>query len=134
RKYYYDSVRGSLFSGSMNQKQVDGQTALLDYAEQLQWDDRWTAYLLATTYHETALTMQPIAEHGKGKGKPDGGPDGPYGKGYYGRGLVQITWNDTYKKQDEKLCLNGQLHKGADTALDLQIAREVIFCVMRTVD
>ena len=38
-----------------------------------------------------------------------------------------MTWYDNYKKQDEKLKLNGQLVKDADQALDLQIATEVIF-------
>jgi len=127
RKYYYDSVRGALFSGSLSQSQVDGQTALLDWAEQLAWDDRWLAYLLATTYHETALTMQPIAEYGKGKGKPYGVPDGPYNQVYYGRGFVQLTWYDNYQKQDTKLGLNGELVQTPDTALDLQIATQIIF-------
>jgi len=127
RKYYYDSVRGSLFSGSMSQPQVDGQNAILDYAEMLQWDDRWLAYLLATTYHETALTMQPIAEYGKGKGKPYGQPAGPYNQVYYGRGFVQLTWYENYQKQDVKLKLNQQLVKTPDTALDLQIATQIIF-------
>jgi len=127
RKYYFDSVRGALFSGSMTQPQVDGQTALLDAGEVRSWDDRWLAYLLATTYHETALTMQPIPEYGKGKGKPYGQPDGPYGQVYYGRGFVQLTWYSNYDKQDKKLNLNGQLVKVADTALDLQVATDVIF-------
>jgi len=134
REYYFDSVRGSLFSGHMNQAQVDGQNALLDYAEQLGWDDRWTAYLLATTFWETAQTMQPISEYGCGKGKPYGQPDGPYNQCYYGRGFVQLTWYDNYKKQDEKLNLNGQLVQVADTALDLQIATEIIFGGMRDGD
>src|SRR5262245_24665396 len=103
RKYSFGSVRGALFSGSMKQTQVDGQTALLDYAEQLAWDDRWLAYLLATTYHETALTMQPIAEYGKGKGKPYGVPDGPYKQVYKGRGLVQLKGYDNYKSQKRSL-------------------------------
>src|SRR5215510_12362012 len=127
RKYYFDSVRGSLFSGSMNQPQVDGQTALLDNAEMLGWDDRWTAYLLATTFWETAQTMQPIAEYGKGKGKPYGVPAGPYGQVYYGRGYVQLTWLDNYQKQDQKLGLGGRLIKNADLALDQRIALQVIF-------
>jgi len=118
----------------MNQKQVDGQTALLDYAEQLCWDDRWLAYLLATTFWETAQTMQPIAEYGKGKGKPYGVPDGPYGQVYYGRGFVQLTWYDNYQKQDKKLKLNGQLVQVADTALDLQVATEIIFGGMQDGD
>jgi putative chitinase len=127
RKYYFDSVRGSLFSGHMNQDQVDGQNALLDWNEQLAWDDRWLAYLMATTYHETALTMQPIAEYGKGKGKPYGVPDGPYNQIYYGRGFVQLTWYDNYVKQDAKLGFNGALVRDADRALDLVAATKIIF-------
>ena len=134
RKYYYDSVRGALFAGSMTQAQVDGQNALLDYGEQLAWDDRWLAYLLATTFWETAQTMQPIAEYGKGKGKPYGVPDGPYGQIYYGRGFVQLTWYQNYQKQDDKLKLNGALIKTADLALDLQVATDVIFGGMRDGD
>src|SRR5262245_2513082 len=127
RKYFFDSVRGSLFSGSMTQSQVDGMTAMLDYAETVGCDDRHLAYILATTYHETAQTMQPIAEYGKGKGKPYGVPAGPYGQVYYGRGYVQLTWLDNYQKQDQKLGLGGRLIKNADLALDQQIALQVIF-------
>jgi len=134
RKYFFDSVRGSLFSGSMTQAQVDGQNVLLDYGDQHGWDDRWLAYVLATTYHETARTMQPIAEYGRGKGKAYGVPDGPYNQVYYGRGFVQLTWYDNYKKQDAKLQLNGQLVQVADTALDLQVATDVIFGGMQDGD
>jgi len=134
RTYYFDGVRGPLFAGAMTQPQVDGQTALLDAAEQRGWDDRWLAYLLATAYHETARTMQPIAEYGQGKGKPYGVPDGPYGQVYYGRGFVQLTWYDNYQTQDQKLRLNGQLVRIADTALDLQIATDIIFGGMQDGD
>src|SRR5215831_6060035 len=130
RKYYYDSVRGSLFSGSMSQPQVDGQNAILDYAEMLQWDDRWLAYLLATTYHETALTMQPIAEYGKGKGKKYGVPAGPYNQVYYGRGFVQLTWYDNYVAMQKALGARWggrDIVKVADKAMDLDIATDVIF-------
>ena len=30
-------------------------------------DDRWLAYMLATAFHETARTMQPIREFGAGR-------------------------------------------------------------------
>jgi len=127
RRFFFDAVRGALFSGSMKQSQVDGMTALLDYAEQQGTDDRHLAYILATTFHETAQTMQPIAEYGKGKGKPYGQPDGPYNQVYYGRGFVQLTWYQNYDKQDKKLKLNGALVKNADLALDLQLATQIIF-------
>src|SRR5215468_7473566 len=116
RKYFFDSVCGSLFLGSMTQGQVDGMNAILDFSESVGCDDRHLAYILATTFHETAQTMAPIAEYGKGKGKPYGVPDGPYNQVYYGRGFVQLTWYDNYKKQDAKLKLNGELVQVADTA------------------
>lgn len=62
----------------------------------------WLAYILATTYHETAASMQPIEEYGKGAGRPYGEPDPETGQIYDGRGYVQLTWKDNYQKaQDE---------------------------------
>ncbi len=58
----------------------------------------WLAYVLATTYHETASTMQPIEEYGKGAGHSYGEPDPVTGQTYYGRGYVQLTWKDNYQK------------------------------------
>lgn len=130
RKYFFDSVRSSLFAGSMKQSQVDGLNTLLDFADSVGCDDRHLAYILATTFHETAQTMQPIAEYGKGAGKPYGVPAGPYGQVYYGRGYVQLTWYDNYVKQDKKLGLNGQLVKNADLALQPDIAVKIIFSGM----
>ena len=127
RKFFFDSVRGSLFAGSMTQSQVDGMNMILDYAEQVGCDDRHLAYILATTFHETAQTMIPIAEYGKGKGKAYGVPDPVTGQTYYGRGLVQITWKDNYQKQDDKLKLRGELVANADLALDPEIATKIIF-------
>lgn len=56
------------------------------------------AYVLATTYHETAHTMKPVKEYG--------GETYLKSKKYYpyvGRGYVQITWLDNYKKASSKL-------------------------------
>ncbi|MGR7464437.1 peptidoglycan-binding protein [Klebsiella aerogenes] len=61
----------------------------------------WLAYVLATTYHETAFTMQPIEEYGKGVGRPYGEPDPQTGQVYYGRGYVQLTWHDNYLRGQE---------------------------------
>jgi len=127
RKFFFDVVRAKLFDGSLKQGQVDGMNIFLDYAERIGCDDRHLAYILATTFHETAQTMAPIAEYGKGSGKPYGQPAGPYNQCYYGRGYVQLTWYDNYKKQDEKLKLGGELVKNADLALDPDIALAVIF-------
>lgn len=135
RKYFFDSVRGSLFSGSMTQSQVDGMTMLLNRAEDEGTDDRHLAYILATTFHETAQTMQAIAEYGKGKGKPYGVPAGPYGQVYYGRGFVQLTWLENYQKMQKALGDRWEgrdIVKVADKALDTDIATDIIFYGMYT--
>lgn len=127
RKYFFDYVRGALFSGDMSQTQVDGLNTILDYAEDQGTDDRHLAYILATTFHETAQTMEPIEEYGKGTGKSYGSPDPQTGEAYYGRGYVQLTWKDNYQKQDDKLALGGQLVKTPNLALDTRIALQILF-------
>lgn len=125
RKYFFDSVRDSLFGGSLSQSQVDGLNTLLDYAERHGIDDRQLAYVLATTAHETAWTIQPIKEHGSEsylKSKP-------YWP-WIGRGYCQLTWEENYRKADSKLGLNGQLLENPDLALDPEIAKQVIFVGM----
>jgi len=100
RKTYFDMVRDSLFMGKITQQQVDGQDFILDTWEDTRpgHDIRWLSYELATTIHETASTMWPIEEYGKGKGQPYGVPDPKTGEAYYGRGFVQLTWIDNYRK------------------------------------
>jgi len=133
RTYFFDNIRYYLF-GSFTQSQVDGLNIFLDYydlnnppiPDVYHLDDRMLAYVLATTFHETARTMQPIAEYGKGQGHAYGQPAGPYGQRYYGRGYVQLTWYDNYKRQDAKLHLQDTLVNNADRALEPDIALEVI--------
>jgi putative chitinase len=127
RKYFFDSIRESLFTDGLTQDQVDGFNVILDYAESEGCDDRHLAYVLATTYHETAQTMQPITEYGKGAGKTYGEPDPETGQTYYGRGYVQLTWRENYQKQDDKLGLHGALVQDADLALEPGIALKVLF-------
>jgi hypothetical protein len=134
RTAYFDAVRGTLFSGSLSQQQVDGQNAILEQWENQQADTamtdlRWLAYMLATTFHETAATMWPIEEYGKGAGKSYGKPDPKTGQTYYGRGFVQLTWDTNYQKATKKLGLTGgdDLYLHAANALDLDIAAAVMF-------
>lgn len=83
--------------GKLNQSQVDGLNSLIAHlnADPHVTDPRWAAYMLATVRHETAVTYQPIAEYGKGKGRRYGKPDAN-GHTYYGRGYVQLTWKANY--------------------------------------
>jgi hypothetical protein len=130
RKVFFDAVRNSLF-GSLKQRQVDGMNYKLD-----QWEDhplsddlRWLAYCFATSYWETARTMWPIEEIGKGKGHSYGKPDPETRQTYYGRGDVQLTWRDNYAEATTKLGLTGDddLVWHPVKALDPKISADVMF-------
>lgn len=110
RGHFFDAVRDTLFGGSLSQAQVEGTEALLDACAALQVaDQRMVAYILATAFHETAKTMQPIAEYGKGKGRKYGVPGRNGGQVPYGRGFVQTTWDTNYERTDKELGLGGKL-------------------------
>lgn len=128
RKYFFDSLRSALFK-SFSQTQVDGLNVFLDWYDEenppipdrYHLDDRMFAYVLATTYHETGATFQPIREYGS-----DSYLKSKAYYPWYGRGYVQLTWKDNYSNQDTKLKLNGALMADPDLALDPAIALSVI--------
>ena len=103
---FYLEIGKSLFSGRLSSAQQDGIEVKIEAFDRHGIEDeRWRAYMLATSYHETAFTMQPVEEIGKGKGKPygekrkyDGTPYSYPDKLYFGRGDVQLTWYENYKK------------------------------------
>jgi hypothetical protein len=130
RSLFFNSVRSSLFSGSLSQTQVDGMNYMLDVFESdYNWPDlRWLAYAFATAYHETAFTMQPIKEYGS-QSYLQSKPYYPY----YGRGYVQLTWEDNYRKMGTKLGVN-LLGDNKDRALEPSIAAEVMYAGMRDGD
>ena len=134
RAKFFASVRADLFNGTLSQDQVNGMNAILAAWEgQVEYTDpRWLAYMLATTYHETAKTMQPIEEYGKGKGMAYGKPDPKTGQTYYGRGYVQLTWRENYARADKELDLTGanSLEWHASNALKPDIASKVMFLGM----
>lgn len=92
--------------------------------------------MLATAWHETAHTMQPIEEYGKGAGHAYGQPAGPYGQRYYGRGYVQLTWEANYAKATARLKQHGYLAPDDDLvrnpamALLPSIAADIMVCGM----
>jgi putative chitinase len=109
--------------GSLQQSQVDGfETIISAFEKTGNADPRHLAYCLATAWHETARTMQPIREYGRGRGKRYGAP--VHGKVYYGRGFVQLTWDYNYKKAGAKL--NVDLLNDPDLALEPAIAGSIM--------
>jgi putative chitinase len=134
REIFFDAVRDSLFSGALEQIQVDGQNVILAVWEYEaggtpMTDPRWLAYMLATVYHECATRMWPIEEYGKGSGHEYGKVDPETGYAYYARGFVGLTWKDNYQKASSALGLIDERdlvwHPGL--ALDSLIAARVMF-------
>lgn len=143
RKFFFDQARNTLFGGSLNAKQVKGLTAILDEwdANYSQNDDRWLAYMLGTTHHETGRTIQPIEEWGKGKNLPYGtrlkmakdksGKRIRYSDTneiFYGRGFVQLTWYENYAKAGQKL--NQDFLNNAAGVMEISNATKILFLGM----
>lgn len=125
KKEFFKQIR-PLFK-KLSKKQVEGIEAIIDKWEALGLTDlRHLAYMLATTFHETARTMQPIAEYGKGTGRKYGKP-GKHGQVAYGRGYVQLTWDFNYEKADDELGLGGMLIADYNLALQPDIAAAIMF-------
>jgi putative chitinase len=143
RKFFFDHAKLSLFEGRMNIKQVVGITAIFNEWEKNYSvnDDRWLAYMLATTHHETNRTMQPIEEIGRGRDKPYGSkfketrdsnknriPYRDTNEIFYGRGFVQLTWYENYDKAGRKLGKNF-LHN-AKGVMEIENATKIMFLGM----
>ena len=126
RDKFFGRVRVMPFGGALHQGQVDGCNAILDTWESRPdlIDLRWLAYMLATAKWETAHTMKPIEEIGKGRGRPYGVPTID-GRVFYGRGYVQLTWATNYAKM---AALTGaDLVGHPEFALEPKIAAIVLF-------
>ena len=129
KQNFFNIVRQEF--GKLNQSQVEGFDFILDsLAEQEEIKDlRQFAYILATIWHETAATMQPIEEFGKGKGRPYGVADPVTKQVYYGRGYVQITWKTNYQKFANLLNVNLILRP--ELALDKNISIKICLIGMK---
>lgn len=138
---FFNSIRSSLFKGKLNQSQVDNINAILKAWDESKFTDlRWLAYMLATTYHETAFTMVPIREYGSDayltkmydiKGdrpslaKLNGNTTPGDGIKYCGRGFVQLTWKNNYDKMGKLIGVD--LVTNPDKALEVPIATKILF-------
>lgn len=141
RAAFYDAVRESPFGGRLSRGQVEGMEIILD-----EWlgrdhsDSRWLAYMLATVFHETARTMQPIRERGGAAyfrrmydpegARPHvaralGNTEPGDGARFCGRGFVQLTGRANYRRMAE---LTGHdLVDDPDKAMAPAIATEILF-------
>lgn len=151
RKYFYDSVRKSLFHGKLDSDQVASIDNILDIFE-MKYPElglNALAYCLGTVYHECSYkkddvfyrSMQPVEEIGKGR-RHDYGKKLKYGNGtrkriayafpdkfYYGRGYVQLTWFELYDKLGKILKVD--LLNNPEMALGKELAAEIMFTGMK---
>lgn len=92
-------------------------SALDKYGEKVGLSPKGKLMVLAQFAHESGR-FKYVHEIGKGKGRQYGQPSGPYGKIYYGRGPIQITWEANYKAITQKcfpiLGINEDIHKNPD--------------------
>ena len=87
-------------------------------------DKHWFAYILATCWHETGGKFSPVEEIGKGVGLKYGTPN-KRGLVYYGRGDIQITWEDNYAKFTKALGID--LINNPALALDPLVSIKIAF-------
>lgn len=147
KKAFFASIRATLFGGKLSTSQVEGINVILneyntpylnkDGKPVFLNDLRKLAYILATAFHETAYTMQPIAEYGKGKGRVYGNrikmnrqPYSDTDAIFYGRGYVQLTWYENYFAAGKILGLD--LIQNPDLMLIAENSVKILFYGMRT--
>jgi putative chitinase len=124
RAKFFAGIRNGPFPGSLSQEAVRGITAILDEWERRGLTDlRWLAKMLATVLAECGPKMLPVREIGRGQGKKYGIPVN--GHIYYGRGLVQLTWIDNYRKMAAITGLD--LVNKPDLALEPAAAAKIMF-------
>lgn len=134
QKTLFAYIRKAPFGGRLTQEQVDGVQTIIKYFERSGGRDlRHLAYILATAFHETGGRMIPVRE---GFAKTDARarkivsrykyskPDPETGHVYYGRGHVQLTWAENYKRMGKILGL--PLYKNPDLALETDVSARIL--------
>lgn len=134
---FYDFLRSnSMLGPTISKSEFEGCDDIIRACATAGWPVSYTAYALATAYHETAHTMQPIKEMGgtayftrmydiKGsrpaKAKELGNLTPGDGAKYAGRGYVQLTGKKNYQRATDKLRALGfdvDLVANPDKAMD----------------
>lgn len=140
---FFDDLRGGLLGPALSDLEVAGCNALLKAIGDASWPLSWAAYGLATAYHETAHSMQPVREFGgpnyffrmydKDGTRPAvakrlGNTEPGDGARYYGRGYVQLTGRANYRNAGAALGI--PLLEKPDLALDPDNAARIMILGM----
>lgn len=127
RKKFYDSLRRS--GVNLTTQNVFGMERHLDYAVGRHTSREWLKYILATSFWETGGSMTPVEE---------GYYLGNRAKAFqrrlryypwYGRGLIQVTWETNYVNAAKKLGL--PLPVNPERFLDWDVALPCLFVGMQ---
>lgn len=123
RPAYYNCLRTKL---NLTTQNVQGMEKVLDYAEQHKTSASKLPYIVATAWWETNATMHPVKEaywmsESWRKQHLRYYP-------WYGRGLIQVTWEDNYKKMWRELGLQGPVDP--ERFLDWNVAVPSLFVGM----
>lgn len=134
---FFEACRQGVMGPTLSQGEVEGCHAILAAADGLPIS--WAAYMLATAWHETARTLQPIHERGGNAYFTDRyDPHGSHpniaaalgntqpgdGARYHGRGYVQLTGRANYARAERELAR--PLLSQPDLALDPDVAAQVL--------
>jgi len=116
RAVFFDVCRNGVMGPTLDGDEVSGSEAILDAMARSPLS--YTAYALATAWHETAHTMQPVKEYGgpayfrrmydiagnrPALARKMGNTSEGDGARYCGRGYVQLTWRKNYRLAGSKL-------------------------------
>lgn len=131
--------------GALSQEQVNGFEALLQAFGVARWPIAWAAYGLATAFHETNKTMQPVKEaywltdsaaaayffkmYDPRGSRPDvakrlGNTEPGDGAKYCGRGYVQLTGRRNFAEAAEHIGVD--LVANPELALKAEIASKIM--------
>jgi len=123
RKAFYDAAR--LAFGPLTATNVAGFNLVLDEAEGRKTPLWFLAKILATAWWESGKTMAPVEEGYYLGSKAEAFQRKLRYYPYYGRGLVQLTWQDNYRKASEVVGVD--LVANPEKALEPRISVKVLF-------
>jgi putative chitinase len=147
RAFLLERINQTLFNRAISRTQAFGVRLIVDVWEASAGaaaDRRQLAYVLATAFHETGATMRPIREQGgkaylttnydvlgdkPNRARRNGNTEAGDGVRYAGRGFVQLTWKNNYRKVGVLLGLD--LVAEPDKALDPETAAIILIRGMR---
>jgi len=134
---FFDACRAGIMGPTLDNDEVTGSARILEAMAGAPIS--WCAYALATAWHETAFTMQPIKEYGgpryftqmydvTGKrpklARDNGNVNVGDGAKFFGRGYVQLTWRSNYGRAGAKLGVD--LENNPDRALNPDVAAKIM--------